>query len=266
MLNTTAIGALAGAVVGLVGVLVGQYLAQRRQNQALRHTDELEEQRANKDALLKYLEVVGQLLTDPSRDDSLLNPIIRAQTLTLLEALSPGHKRILLQFLYELHLIAPEKPGLSLQEANLETANLERANLAEAYLESAYLERVNLAEANLERANLTEANLVDADLRKAYLEEANLERANLAGADLVDANLAKAKLEEANLVAADLRRANLAGAKLKQADLSGAYLQETTEESLTQTQINEAIGNDATKLPDHLQRPAHWSKGETGKS
>ena len=205
MSNTTAIGAigaLAGAVVGLVGVLIGQYLTNQRHNEALRHTAELETQKADDAALLKYLEVVGQLLTDPSRDDSLLSPIIRAQTMALLEASAPGHKRILLEFLYESNLIGPEKPVLSLQGANLREANLERGHL--------------------ERANLVDANLVDANLSKA----------------------------------------NLRGANLKQADLSGAFLQEMTEEGLTQAQINEAVGNDATKLPDHLQRPAHWRRSE----
>jgi uncharacterized protein YjbI with pentapeptide repeats len=193
MSNTTAIGAfgaLAGAVVSLVGVLIAQYLTQRRHSEALRQSAELEEQRANKDALLKYFEVVGQLLTNPPSEADYLRPILRAQTMTLLEALAPDHKRILIQFLYESNLIGPEKPGLSLQGANLERANLETANLAEAYLE----------------------------------------------------------------------RANLSGANLKQADLSGAFLQEMTEEGLTQTQINEAVGNDATKLPDHLQHPAHWRR------
>jgi uncharacterized protein YjbI with pentapeptide repeats len=61
-----------------------------------------------------------------------------------------------------------------------------------------------------------------------------------------------------SLQAANLERANLAEANLKEADLSGAFLEEITKESLTQTQINEAVGNGASKLPDHLQRPAHW--------
>jgi Pentapeptide repeats (8 copies) len=228
-LNTAVIGAIAGAAFGLIGVLIGQYLTQRRHDEALRQTAELEEQRGNEAALLKYFEVVGQLLSEPSQADY-LSPILHAQTLTLLEALEPGHKRILLQFLYELSLLDPEKPGLSLQGANLKRANLEGANLAEANLE-----RVHLA-----RANLREANLADANLRKA-------------------------KLEEAKLVDALLRRANLAGANLKEADLSGAFLQEITKESLTQAQINEAVGNDVTKLPDHLQRPAHWRGGLEGK-
>ncbi len=253
-MNTALIGATAGAVFGLIGVLVGQYLTQRRHSEALRQTAELEEQRANQAALLKFFELGGQLLREPAEADY-LGPILRAQTLTLLEVLEPGHKRILLQFLYESGLLGPEKPGFGLQGANLERANLAEANLAEANLERVLLQRANLleanlAEANLAGANLAEANLVDANLRKAKLEEAHLVGANLAGANLRGTNLGRANLE----------RANLAEAHLKEADLSGAFLQEITKERLTQTQIDEALGNDATKLPDHLQRPPHWRR------
>ena len=202
-MNTAVIGAIAGAAFGLIGVLIGQYLTQRRHDEALRQTAELEEQRGNEAALLKYFEVVGQLLSEPSQADY-LSPILHAQTLTLLEALVPGHKRILLQFLYESSLLGSEKPGLSLRGANLVEANL--------------------AEANLAGANLTEANLAGANLAEGNLREVNL----------------------------------------KDAELSGAFLQEMTEDSLTQTQINEAVGNDATKLPDHLQRPPHWRGGPHG--
>jgi hypothetical protein len=213
-LNTAVIGATAGAVFELIGVLVGQYLTQLRHTEALRQTAELEEQRANQAALLKFFELGGQLLRGPSEADY-LSPILHAQTLTLLEALEPGHKRILLQFLYESSLLGPEKPGFGLQGANLAEANLERVLL--------------------QRAKLEEAHLVGANLAGANLHEVNLERANLGWANLLEANL-------------------------KEADLSGAFLQEITKERLTQTQIDEAVGNDATKLPDHLQRPPHWRR------
>jgi hypothetical protein len=111
-LNTAVIGATAGAVFGLIGVLVGQYLTQLRHTEALRQTAELEEQRANQAALLKFFELGGQLLRGPSEADY-LSPILRAQTLTLLEALEPGHKRILLQFLYESSLLGPESRALA---------------------------------------------------------------------------------------------------------------------------------------------------------
>ena len=114
----------------------------------------------------EIFEVVGQLLTSPPSEAGYLSPVLRAQTLTVLEALAPGHKRIVLQFLHESSLLGPEKPGLSPQGANLERANLAGANLRKAKLEEAHL-----VDANLRRANLREANLKEADLSEAFLQE-----------------------------------------------------------------------------------------------
>jgi Pentapeptide repeats (8 copies) len=163
-LNTAVIGAISGAVFGLIGVLVGQYLTQRRHTEALRQTAELEEQRAHQAALLKYFELGGQLIRVPA-DADYLGPILRAQTLTLLEALEPGHKRILLQFLYESNLLGPEKPGFSLRGANLERANLAVANLKEA----------NLKETNLSGAllqGITKESLTQTQINEAVGNDA----------------------------------------------------------------------------------------------
>jgi hypothetical protein len=63
-----------------------------------------------------------------------------------------------------------------------------------------------------------------------------------------------------------LQGANLREANLKEADLSRAFLQVITkEDSLKRRSINETVGNDATTLPDHLQRPAHWRGGLEGR-
>jgi len=104
----------------------------------------------------------------------------------------------------------------------------------------------------------------------AYLSWANLSGANLTGANLTGANLYEAKLSKANLSRADLTGANLSGANLSRADLTGAQLfslrpdlrnanlSETT--NLTQKQIEQATGNEQTKLPEHLKPPASWSQ------
>ena len=122
-------------------------------------------------------------------------------------------------------------------------------DLQGAFLQHAYLPRVNfrvaeLWQANLQRAFLRGADFYDADLSKAILNGATLSVANL---------------QIARLHNADLRRANLEGANLRGANLEGADLRGAR--NLTQAQIEEALGNKDTRLPEGLQRPAEWSKG-----
>ncbi len=80
-------------------------------------------------------------------------------------------------------------------------------------------------------------------------------RADLSRTDLQDANLESAILREANLqgailVGANLQEAYLTSAKLQGARLGGANL--TKAKKLTREQLDEACGDDKTKLPDDL--------------
>ena len=85
-----------------------------------------------------------------------------------------------------------------------------------------------------------------ADLIGARLRGADLAKANLRGAYLIAADLRDADLRQADLIGADLRDADLRGA-----DLTGALF-------LTQSQVNAARGDQATKLPQAVNRPPHW--------
>jgi uncharacterized protein YjbI with pentapeptide repeats len=85
---------------------------------------------------------------------------------------------------------------------------------------------------------------------------ADLIGAKLRGADLRGANMRGALLIGADLRRADLRWADVIGADLRGADLSGADL--TGSVFLTQTQLNAAKGDGATRLPDTFSRPDHW--------
>jgi len=67
-------------------------------------------------------------------------------------------------------------------------------------------------------------------------------------------------LLNAPLSGADLSRAVLIRANLSEANLSEANLM--TARYLTQEQIDKANGDETTKLPPHLHRPAHWNKGD----
>jgi uncharacterized protein YjbI with pentapeptide repeats len=86
--------------------------------------------------------------------------------------------------------------------------------------------------------------------------------ADLVGADLRAVDLRGAELRGASLIGADLRftslaLADLTGADLRGADLSGANLVNAL--FLTQSQLESARGDRATKLPPALTRPAHFS-------
>lgn len=86
---------------------------------------------------------------------------------------------------------------------------------------------------------------------------ADLMGARLRGADLRGADLRGAYLIGADLRGADLRLADLLGADLRGAELAGADL--TAALFLTRAQLDAARGDVATRLPEHLGRPAHWA-------
>ncbi|GAA3563704.1 pentapeptide repeat-containing protein [Amycolatopsis ultiminotia] len=92
--------------------------------------------------------------------------------------------------------------------------------------------------------------------RKKDRRGADLMGAKLSGADLRGTNLRGAYLIAAELRGADLRHADLLGADLRAADIRGTDF--TTSLFLTQTQVNTARGDDGTRLPARLARPAHW--------
>ena len=137
----------------------------------------------------------------------------------------------------------------NLRGADLKEANLYGAHLEEAHLFQAHLEGANLYQAHLDGANLSEAHLKGADLSLAELQGANLFQAHLKGARLWHAMLQNANLREAHLEGANLG-AYLEGTDLKRARLAGADLREA--QGLTWEQIDQAIIDEQTKLPDYL--------------
>ena len=154
--------------------------------------------------------------------------------------------------------------GANLQGASLIGANLQGASLSEANLQGAFLIGANLQGASLREAKLQgvylEANLEGADLFGANLQGASLIGANLQGASLIGTNLQGASLIGANLQGASLIGANLQGANLIKANLQGADLREA--KNLEFEQLETALGDSATFLPDNVERPAHWTQAE----
>ena len=138
-----------------------------------------------------------------------------------------------------------------LLEADLRNADLRNAKLLRADLSNANLKDADLINANPWQADLSNADLSNADLSNAILLWADLRNANLEGADLTNANLTHANLRNADLSNADLRDANLLYADLSNADLRNADL--TRTKGLTREQIESAIIDKNTKLPEYLE-------------
>lgn len=149
----------------------------------------------------------------------------------------------------------------------LADTNLRGAQLSEAHFDHANLSWVILSEANLKKATLVKAFLIKARLDGAYLGDADLQDARLSNARLSMACLDRAHLERAVLIQARLEGAELIGAYFKGADLTDADLTHANvkgtdlskAKGLTQQQLDRACGDEKTRLPAALKRPAHWS-------
>lgn len=209
--------------------------------------------------LQRYFDQMTRLLlreqlrqADPNSEVAM---IARARTIAMLPRLNGIRKGIILQFLYESHLINTGKQIINLQGANLQQANLKELNLTRAELMEVRLDEAVLTNANLTKACLNGAFLVkEAKLKGAILVEADLRNAFLNGADLTEANLTEANLEQAYLIGAKLNNAkltgaNLAGARLNEADLTGADL---TSAVLTKVHLTRAVYDDTTQWPDNF--------------
>lgn len=178
----------------------------------------------------------------------------------------------------ELNLRITNLFGADLREARLRGANFTMANLrhtilwladlrdavlTDARLEDAYLPGADLQGAHLMGAILERACLQGVKLGAANLQGAKLGAANLQGAILVRTNLQHANLIIANLQGANLAGANLQGAELFNADLRGAYLYKANLRGanlLTQGQVDSAIGDETTQLPEGIATPESWRK------
>src|SRR5215210_1546401 len=227
---------LVSALIALVGVLIAQDV-----NAHLTRTTQEKQQQRDEEArrnseLQSYLSTVGEL---PSNPDPAADTSAQAQTITVLPDLSPDQKRTVMQFLYQADLINKDNPRIRLYYADLASANLKGTDTQDTRFV-------------LDNVNLRGVNLQDADLEYISLEGSNLSNSHLVNTDLSNATLSDANLYHAYLSNVDLSDANLSGADLGSVDLRD-------DTGLTQEQIDEAIGDERTQLPDDLQRPANWN-------
>ncbi len=176
------LGALA---IPLVVVLATNALnAQQQQTTATQHKNDVaiaDKQHQNdlaiaddqqKEATLKvYLDDLTTLLLNNHLHDSKpvdeVRNVAHIKTLATLRRLDGNRKGIVLQFLYEAHLIDCATPIVDLSRADLVGAYLIRANLIEADLFGADLRGADLRGADLRRAALSNATVTPTQLTAA---------------------------------------------------------------------------------------------------
>lgn len=162
------------AVLAIGGLFITIDLEQQRA--------QLEESRAQDDALQAYIDQMGVLLLERHLGEEDVKPdvrnLARARTLTVLDSLEPERKRRVLRLLHETELINTESPG------QIPAIRLRYAVLEDIRVHGPLLKGSDLKGADLSGANLAEADLSNCNLAEAYLSGANLARADLSGANL----------------------------------------------------------------------------------
>lgn len=141
---------------------------------------------------------------------------------------------------------------------NLDETNLRGVDLTDAHLEKANLRSSILIDAILTHTDLRSAYLGDANLKKAWLHNTNLENADLSSATLVGVTLFAVNLTRANLMYANAEGVIVIGTSLEEADLHKANLKGADLRNaigLTREQVDMAVIDNKTRLPDYLQPP-----------
>jgi len=128
---------LALIVIGFVFSLQQDQRQQAIEDQRAARERELEEQRAQDDALQAYLDQMSTLLLEKnlrtSEEDSEVRTLARARTLTVLGRLDANRKTAVMQFLEEARLVgevAGRGPVVVLNGASLSEADLLAADLS----------------------------------------------------------------------------------------------------------------------------------------
>jgi uncharacterized protein YjbI with pentapeptide repeats len=150
-----------GALTALAALLNAYFSRRNLQNarEALRQQRDLDERRAQDDALQAYLEQMGDLLTKhklkEAKPEDTISLLAQAQTLTVLRRLDERRKRDLLLFVHGVGLIPKDNAVVNLRGADFLGAWLIGVPLIEANLSGA-----NLSESDLSYARLVEVSCI----------------------------------------------------------------------------------------------------------
>jgi uncharacterized protein YjbI with pentapeptide repeats len=138
--------------------------------------------------------------------------------------------------------------GSSAKNANFEKAIVYRVNFKKTNLENAIFQKSEMLRVNFSGANLTSANFSKAEAGRSIFTNATLGNNDFSNASLARADFRESKIDGP---------LNFTGAYFYQTRIEGVDLSHAT--GLKQWQIDMACGDDATKLPESVNRPGSWS-------
>jgi uncharacterized protein YjbI with pentapeptide repeats len=171
------------------------------------------------------------------------------------------------------NLVDTDFTSTDLRNVNLTGANLEKATLVRSSLAGAKAEKANFSRIEAYRTNFSGLAAQGASFASAEMQRADFSGADLTGADFQKAELGRADFDKAVITGAKFPLANLSRADFRGArfegplDFTGAFLFLTRIEGvdltaatgLEQRQIDQACGDQATKLPAGVSAPSDWT-------
>ena len=170
-------------------------------NQARKSEQAIAQDRAQEEALQRYLDTMQGLILDKglraTDSNKEIRDVARVRTLAVVRSLNGNRKGHVVRFLHEADLIGPPKEESGEWQPEKAIISLKDADLSTVYLEGVTLSGVDLSFTNLSNAilhrsfidcsRLIKANLMNANLRRTNLFQTDLSGTDRRGADLSDA-------------------------------------------------------------------------------
>ncbi len=171
--------------------------------------------------------------------------------------------------------------GSKFVNANLSWSNLDNSNFTDASLVKADLTRASFNQSNFSGADLTKAvgyrtsfngaifsetRMTKSEFSRASFEGAEISNIDWSRSELGRVNFLNAQLIDVSFEYSNISRAIFNGARLTRVNFSGTYTYLTHFENvdlrmtseLSQAQLEIACGDEKTRLPQGLKRPASW--------
>ncbi|MCP4073003.1 MAG: pentapeptide repeat-containing protein [Hyphomicrobiales bacterium] len=168
--------------------------------------------------------------------------------------------------------------GTNFSSTDMRKSEFDDADFRKSVLLRVFFDGSSAKNANFEKAIVYRVNFKKTDLTNAIFQKSEMLRVNFSGANLTEANFSKSQAGRSIFTGAILGNNDFSYASMARADFRGAKISGPLEFSgtfffqiriegvdlsqatgLKQWQIDMACGDDATILPQDVNRPESWA-------